>query len=538
MSAPERPTAGPELTTDAGLTHRQTMAIFGSLLMGLFLAAVDGTIVSTALPTIVGELGGVEQLAWVVTAYLLTSTAATPLFGKLSDLYGRRLLFQVAIAVFVVGSALCGLAQDMWQLIVFRGVQGIGGGGLMALGFTILGDILSPRERGRYMGYFSAVFAAAGVAGPLLGGFFVDHLSWPWIFYVKVPLGIVVFAVVSAVLRLPPTGRSPSIDWPGAGLMVTGVSSLLLVTVLGGDAFPWRSAPIGGLVALTVAATVGFVIVERRTTEPIVPIHLFSIRAFRLNTVISFCSGGAMIAAVVFLPLFLQGVAGVSATSSGLLLAPMMLGVTASSMVTGRLISRTGSYQPQLVVGAVLSLLAGLPLIGISVDTSELTIALVMVVLGLGLGTVMPVLNLSSQNAVPFADLGAATSTVTFTRGLGSSIGVAVLGALLTSRLAAGLDELAAAGRVPPGVDASTLADSPTAIQALDEPLRTEVGAALADAIGAVYLAAVPLLVIVVVLAVRVPELPLRTHAHVARAAAPPPDPGTAARPGTAVAGD
>ena len=463
----------------------------------------------------------------MVTAYLLTSTAATPLFGKLSDIYGRRLLFQIAIAVFLVGSVLCGLAGTMGQLIAFRGLQGIGGGGLMALAFTILGDILSPRERGRYMGYFSAVFAAAGVAGPLAGGFFVDNLTWPWIFFVNVPFGVLAFAVVSAVLRLPPTERQPSIDWLGATLMVASVSSLLLFTVLGGSTHPWTSAASLALLGLAVASGFAFVAVERRAREPILPLHLFANAVFRVNATVSLLSGAAMISAIVFLPLFLQGVAGTSATNSGLLLAPMMVGVTVSSTLTGRMISRTGRYRPQMIVGATMSLVAGIPLVWISADTGPLAIATVMV----GLGTVMPVLNLSTQNAVDFADLGAATSAVTFSRSLGSSIGVAALGAVLTARLASGLDDVATRVPIPDGLDVQRLADSPQAIQALAEPLRTEVGSALADAIGTVYLLAVPMLVVVAVLAWALPELPLRTEAHVSRAPASPSVPETEPTP-------
>jgi len=508
-------------TVDAppAMDHRRVLVVLSGLLVGMFLAAVDQTIVATALPTIAGDLGGLDQLSWVVTAYLLTTTACTPLYGKLSDLYGRRLLFQIAIVIFLVGSALSGISQTLWQLVAFRGIQGLGAGGLIAIAFAIIGDVLSPRDRGRYMGYFSAVFALAGVAGPLLGGFAVDHLSWRWIFYVNVPIGLAALVITSSVLHLPIQRRPHQIDYLGAALLVAAVSCVLLVSVWGGNEYAWGSAPIVGLAAAGLVLLVAFLAQERRAAEPILPLRLFRVRTVAVGFTVTALTGGAMFGAVVFLPLFLQVVSGVSATNSGLLLSPLMLSLTVVSIVSGRLISRTGRYR-WLAIGGVAILLASMLLLStIGAGTSHYTVGAFMVLVGAGMGMHMPVLNLSTQNAVPFADLGTATSAVTFSRSLGGAVGVAAFGSVMNARLQDNLAELGL--RVSTNSD--RLASGPEQIRSLSEPLRSGVVGALADAIASVYLVAVPIVVVALLVCWLLPELPLRQTAHVSVAARPKP---------------
>lgn len=428
------------------LTHRQILVVFSGLMAGMLLAALDQTIVSTALPTIVGELGGLDHLSWVVTAYLLTTTASTPLYGKLSDIYGRRLMFQSAIVIFVIGSMLCGLSQEMLQLIVFRGIQGIGAGGLMAMAFAIIGDIVSPRERGRYTGYLGAVFAVASVAGPLLGGYFVDHLSWRWVFYVNVPIGIVALVITSSVLRLPFVRRTHTIDFAGAALLVAAVSTLLLALVWGGSEYPWGSSTILGLFAAAAILTGLFLWWEHRTAEPILPLRLFGGRVFSTGVALSFLLGGAMFGAIVFLPLFLQVATGASATNSGLLLLPLMAGLLTTSIASGRVIARTGHYKKWPIAGMAIAAVGMFLLSTMDPHTSRLSSGLYMVVVGVGLGMVMQVLVLAVQNGAEFRDLGVVTSSVNFFRSLGGSFGVSGLGVVFATVLDDKLAELIPAG--------------------------------------------------------------------------------------------
>jgi len=352
------------------LTHRQILIVFSGLMLGMLLAALDQTIVSTALPTMVGELGGLTHLSWVITAYLLTSTASTPLYGKLSDLYGRKLLYQSAIGIFLLGSVLSGLSQSMNQLILFRAIQGLGAGGLMALAMTIIADIVSPRERGRYQGYMGSVWAFSSVAGPLLGGFFVDQLSWRWVFYINLPIGIVALVVTGIVLRLPFERHQHRIDYLGSALLVLGISSLLLVTTWGGTEYPWRSAQIIGLTIAGVLALVLFVWQESRADEPVLPLRLFRESVFSVSSGIGFILGLAMFGALAFMPVYFQVVSGASATSSGLRLVPMMAGVIATSTLTGRMISKSGHYRKYPIIGSAIMAVAVLLLTRLDVDTS------------------------------------------------------------------------------------------------------------------------------------------------------------------------
>ena len=500
----------------AGLTHRQILVVFSGLMAGMLLAALDQTIVSTALPTIVGDLGGLDHLSWVVTAYLLTTTASTPLYGKLSDIYGRRLMFQSAIVIFVVGSVLCGLSQDMLQLIVFRGIQGIGAGGLMAMAFAIIGDIVSPRERGRYTGYLGAVFAVASVAGPLLGGFFVDNLTWRWVFYVNVPIGIVALVITSSVLRLPFARQDHEIDFVGAALLVAGVSTLLLGLVWGGSEYPWGSPVIVGLLVGSVVLTAVFLWWESRTPEPILPLRLFRGRVFSGGVALSFLLGGAMFGAIVFLPLFLQVATGATATNSGLLLLPLMAGLMTTSILSGRVIAKTGHYRRWPIAGMGIAAVGMYLLSTMEPDTTRVASSLYMLVVGVGLGMVMQVLVLAVQNAADFKDLGVATSSVNFFRSLGGSFGVSIFGVLFATLLD---DKLAAL--LPPGALSSAglspeaLTGTPEQIQALPPDILLPVTQAMADSITAIFLCTVPLLAIGVAIAIVVPELPLKDTAHI-----------------------
>jgi len=487
------------------LTNRQLQLVFAGLMSGVLLAALDQTIVATALPTIVGDLGGLAHLSWVVTAYLLASTTSTPLYGKISDLYGRKTVFQAAIVIFLVGSALSGLAQSMGQLIAFRAVQGLGAGGLMALAIAIIGDVVSPRERGRYQGYIGAVFAVASVAGPLLGGFFVDHLTWRWAFYVNLPVGVAALLVTSVALDLPFRRTGHTVDYLGAALLVAGVTCVLLVTVWGGDRYEWGSPTILGLAAMGALLLGAFAVQEQRTSEPVLPPRLFRDPVFRVATATLFLIGVAMFGAIVFLPLFLQVVVGASATSSGLLLLPLMAGIVVSSVVVGRVISRTGRYRWYPVAGTALMTVAMGLLATMNADTSRTTASWFVALLGVGLGTVMPVMILAVQNAVDQRDLGTATSAATFSRSMGGSFGVALFGAVLASRLAHQL----------PGVDPEALQASPSQLRTLPPAAHQAVVEAVAQSLHVVFLAAIPVALAAFLVVLFLRERPLRESAHI-----------------------
>jgi EmrB/QacA subfamily drug resistance transporter len=505
------------------LTHRQIQTVLAGLMLGMLVAALGQTVVATALPTIVGELGGQEKLAWVVSATLLTATASTPIWGKLSDLYGRKLLFQTAIVVFLAGSALCGFAQSIGQLIGFRALQGLGIGGLMALAQAIIGDIVEPRERGRYQGYMGSVFGLATVAGPLLGGFLVDALSWRWCFFVGIPIGIAALVVTERVLRLPFPRSDCAVDYLGATLIFGGVSAILLVLSLAGNEFAWESTPTFAIAAFGVVLLVLAVFQERRAEEPIIPPRLFAVRTFVLTSIAGFAVGAAMFGGIVYLPQYLQIVKGESPTASGLLTLPMMFGLLATSIGSGRVITRTGRYKMFPVAGLALAGLGLFLLSELKAGSSLVLAGVFMAVLGIGLGMVMQVLVLATQNAVPRRDLGAATASATFFRSMGGALGVAVFGALLAHRLREVLPGLiadaharvpaAAGGGGSGGGDLVSLLGSPAAIHHLPGPLQGAIVEGFAQSLHTVFLAAVPFAVAGFVVVLFLREEPLRSAA-------------------------
>ncbi|QDQ11318.1 MDR family MFS transporter [Streptomyces spectabilis] len=473
----------------------------GALLLGMLLAALDQTIVSTALPTIVSDLGGMEHLSWVVTAYLLAATAATPLWGKLGDQYGRKKLFQLAIVIFLAGSALCGAAQNMSELIAFRALQGLGGGGLMVLSMAIVGDIVSPRDRGKYQGLFGAVFGATSVLGPLLGGLFTQHLSWRWVFYVNLPVGAVALVVIATALRIPARSARHTIDYLGTFLIASVATCLVLVASLGGTTWGWGSPQLIGLAVLGVVLGVCFVAVERRAAEPVLPLKLFRVRTFTLSAVISFVVGFAMFGAMTYLPTFLQVVQGVSPTMSGVHMLPMVVGMLISSTASGQIVSRTGRWKVFPVVGTGVTALGLLLLHQLKPDSPTFEMSAYFFVFGFGLGLVMQVLVLIVQNAVGYEDLGVATSGATFFRSIGASFGVAVFGTVFTGRLGDKLGAALAGQQLPPGVSTDSLKADPRGIAELPAGLRPGAVDAYASSITDVFLYAAPVALVAFVLA-------------------------------------
>ncbi|MCC6792046.1 MAG: MFS transporter [Thermomicrobiales bacterium] len=472
---------------------------------GMFLAALDQSIVGTALPRIVSDLGGLDHLSWVVTAYLLTSTASTPLWGKISDLYGRRPIFQTAIVIFLIGSVLCGLSQNMPQLIGFRAIQGLGGGGLMAIAFSAIGDIIPPRERGRYQGYFGAVFGVSSVAGPLLGGWFTDGPGWRWIFYINLPVGVAAFIITTIALKIPTVRREHTIDYTGAALIVAAVSSLLLYLNWAGDAYGWTAALPLGLIGAFVVLTGLFILAESRASEPIIPLRLFRDLVFRIGNLFAFLSGFAMFSGLIFLPLYFQAVMGMSPTKSGLAMLPVIVGLFAASIGSGQAISRTGKYKVFPIIGSVVLAVSLLLLSRISVDMPYWQISVFAFFFGVGLGFSMQTIVVAVQNASDLRDLGVATSSVTFFRSLGGAIGAAIFGAVLGIRLDHHLEEQL--GSTASSVDANDI----EAIQDLIEPTKHMVLEAFTRSLTEVFLVCIPFVVIAILLALLLPERPLRS---------------------------
>jgi EmrB/QacA subfamily drug resistance transporter len=488
------------------------MVIMSALMLVMLLAALDQTIVSTALPRIARELNGLNKLSWVATAYLLTSAITTPIYGKISDMFGRKKIFQTAISIFLIGSILCGISQTMNELVFARALQGIGAGGLMSLVLAIVGDVIPPRQRGKYMGYFGAVFGVSSVAGPLLGGFLTDSLSWRWVFFVNIPLGIIALIAVARRLHLPVHKHEHKIDYLGATLLAASSVSLLLASVWGGTMYAWASAQIVGLIASGVALAGLFVLREHHASEPIIPLKLFKNDIFTVSVILSLLAGIAMFASILYIPLYQQLVRGYSPTKSGLLMLPLVIGLLMASITSGRLISKIGRYKIFPIFGT--SVLAiGLWLIShLTLTTSEWQLGTWLFIIGVGLGSFMQVMTLAIQNSTDRSELGTATSSATFFRSLGSSFGGAIFGTILTSRLAFHLTQEFPGGSQATSLNVSSI-QSGAGLAHLPSGVSLQVLNAFVNSFHDMFLLAIPFALLALVAALFLRETPLRsTH--------------------------
>jgi EmrB/QacA subfamily drug resistance transporter len=492
------------------LSRVQMNVVFGTILLGMLLSSLDQTIVSTALPTIVGDLGGAGHVSWVVTAYMLAETVSTVLAGKFGDLFGRKLVFQAGVVVFIVGSFCCGLSGNMEMLIAFRAVQGLGGGALTVTSTALIADVIPLRLRGQYQGVLGAVFGVTTVIGPLLGGVFTDDLSWRWVFYINVPIAVIVIALAARTIPQVRSGAKPAVDYLGCLFVALGATGLTLATSWGGTQYPWGSAAIIGLFAASLAALAIFVLVELRAAEPILPMRLFRSKVFSICSVLSFIVGFAMIGSITFLPTFLQYVNGVSATSSGLRMLPMVVGLLATAVASGTIVSRTGRYRLFPVAGAAVTA-TGLYLLSLmDARTGVWTGSLFLLVLGAGIGLIMQVLTLVVQNTVSYSDRGTATSGVTFFRTLGGSFGASIMGSIYSNQLKTRLPGALAAARVP-----ASAVSSPDLVARLPAQAREPIVTAYAHSLQHVFLFAVPIAAVALLLALFLPQVTMRGAARV-----------------------